>query len=146
MNGWMTIKDSADLLGMSERTLRRHISEDKIESKLEDGRRLVYVNEEDIDTDDDMPVEAIVEHKDALLAEKESMIEQLKSEVEHLRQTSVETHRQLSESQRQLEEANTRGDTIILQLTQQLDRANLQIEDMRVKTSLWKRILTRWGR
>ena len=39
----------------------------------------------------------------------------------------------------QANESQPRSDTIILQLIQQLERANLQIEDMRQPKTVWQR-------
>jgi DNA repair exonuclease SbcCD ATPase subunit len=128
MNEWLPIKEAAVALGVSERTLQRHIATGKIDSKLENGRRLVYVNDNDIDASIDVAVDV-----QQLLNEKEALVEQLKSEIEHLRQV-------LAETQRQLEESSSRSDTIILQLTQQLDRAHLQLEDLRQRRSVWQRM------
>jgi len=148
MNEWLPIRDAASRLGISERTIRRRMSDGIIQSKMEDGRRLIYVDPSDVgidESDDDTDTSDAYIHQ--LLDEKDAMIEQLRSEIEHLRLTSTETQRQLSEAQRQLsdaqgqlDEANARSDTIILQLTQQLDRANLQLEDKRQQRTLWQRV------
>ena len=41
---WLDIKAAVAHFGMSERTVRRHISQGKIESSLVNGKRLVYAN------------------------------------------------------------------------------------------------------
>ena len=41
---------------------------------------------------------------------------------------------------KQTSEARSRSDMIIMQLTQQLDRANLQLEDMRERKTVWRRL------
>ncbi len=125
---WLPIKEAAVAFGVSERTLQRHIAAGKIKSKLDNGRRLVYVSDNDIDATTDVPADF-----QQLLNEKDALVEQLKSEIEHLRQV-------LAETQRQLEESSSRSDTIILQLTQQLDRTHLQLEDLRKQRSVWQRI------
>ena len=43
MAKWVTVSQASVILGMSERTVRRHIAEGKIEAKLEGNRRLVKV-------------------------------------------------------------------------------------------------------
>ena len=40
---WVTVSQAVDMLGMSERSIRRHLAEGKIESKLEGNRRLVKI-------------------------------------------------------------------------------------------------------
>ena len=61
------------------------------------------------------------------------LVSQLKSENEHLRGTN----QQLLSS---MDEARTRSDTIIMQLSQQIDRQQLQLEDMRRSRSIFARI------
>lgn len=133
MTDWVTVKEAAVALGVSERTLQRHIAVGKVKSKLENGRRLVYVNDNDIEATTDVPVDV-----QQLLNEKDAHIEQLKSEIEHLRQV-------LAETQRQLEESSSRSDTIILQLTRQLDslteQNQLLLEDKRPKQRWYHRLL-----
>jgi len=55
-----------------------------------------------------------------------------------------EANRRHEETQRAAEDASKRHDTIILQMTEQLDRANLQIEDMRPKQNVnwWTRMFS----
>ena len=44
MTDWVTIKEAVDILGLTERTIRRYVSEGKIASRLENGRRLVHIS------------------------------------------------------------------------------------------------------
>jgi len=67
---WHTVTDACQALGISERTLRRRIEQDRVESKLEDGRRLVLVDAGGQTADK--------------MTENE-LLEQLRSENEHLR-------------------------------------------------------------
>jgi DNA-binding transcriptional MerR regulator len=41
MEQWVTIPEALKIIGISERALRYRISKGTIESKMEDGRRLV---------------------------------------------------------------------------------------------------------
>ena len=47
---------------------------------------------------------------------------------------------ELSESHKRSDEARTRSDTIIMQLTQQLERTQMQLEDLRETKTLWQRV------
>ena len=47
---------------------------------------------------------------------------------------------ELSESHKRSDEARTRSDTIIMQLTQQLERTQMQLEDLRETKTLWQRM------
>lgn len=111
---WQTVTDACQRLGISQRTLYRRIGKGDIESKLEDGRRLVLA-----DVPDDKPVadtlakltdtqelEQLKQEKTRLegelenlrqqhdergqvlqdLERKAAVVEQARSEVEHLRE------------------------------------------------------------
>ena len=41
---WVDVKAAMSFVGMSERTIRRHVAQGKIKSSLVNGKRLVYVN------------------------------------------------------------------------------------------------------
>ena len=120
MNEWVTIKEAVGILGMSERTLRRHIAEGKIESHLEGGRRLVYANGYANAMTTDMPVGI-----QQLLDEKDARIEQLEAQIEKL--TSLLAMAQSN----------------VAALTEQLDASRQMIEDLRQPQPLWRRLFRR---
>lgn len=62
--------------------------------------------------------------------------EQLQTKDTHIAHLSQE----LTETRRAAEESSKRSDTIIMHLAQQLDRAHLQLEDVREHRSVWQRI------
>jgi len=103
---WLTVTDACQALGVSERTLRRRIEQDKMESKLEDGRRLILVDSGGQKAD--------------TTAENE-LLEQLRSENEHLRGQVISIQDELNQSRE-------RSDTIILQLTKQLEQSQRLLE------------------
>ncbi len=126
---WHTITEACEILGISVRTIRRRISEAKVDSRLEDGRRMVLITEEDrhsatpsanvttdtvTDTPDDTP--------DDGTAVQPELVEQLKSEVEYLR-------KQLDNSNERHDQEKERADTIILHLTRQLEQSQRRLED-----------------
>jgi len=100
---WLTVAEACHVLGMAERTLRRHIQEGKIKSKLEKGRRLVLAEPAQSDMPGDMPETAV-------------LVDQLRTENEHLR-------KQVNELQDQLSQSNERHDMIVMQLTRQLEQS-----------------------
>ena len=124
---WFQVPEAASVLDITERTLRKHISEDKIQSKLEEGRRLVLI-------DTDMVSEAP--------SHEATMIEQLKSDMEHLHEELSEKTKEITELKPELknkdeylrekddqrEQASHRHDTIVLQLTRQLDSQQRLLE------------------
>lgn len=126
---WHTIAEACEILGISVRTMRRRIQQGKVESRLEDGRRMVLVTAEDKDsaTDSDDTVTGTPSGtpngtpSDGLVAQSE-LIDQLKSEVEYLR-------KQLGETNERHDQEKERSDTIILQLTRQLEQSQRLLED-----------------
>ncbi len=107
---WVTVSQACDIYGVSRRTVSRWIKQGKVQSKLDNNRRLVLVTEEghtgtseghdDSDMSQDMSQQALVE--------------QLQTEVEYLRG--------------ELQQSRERSDTIILQLTRQLDQSQRLLE------------------
>ena len=102
---WHTIKAAAELLRVSERTIRRRITTGEIESKKENGVRLVRVDKSD----------------NSVGQMAEQYIEQLRSEVAYLRLELDTRNEEVSKLNQQLEQGRERSDTIILQLTRQLE-------------------------
>ena len=115
----MTIQQARQRLGKSESTIRRWIKEGKIEAKLMHG---VY----------DIPESAV----NALSNERETegidqepegaILEQLRQENQYLKERIEE-----------LEQARERGDTIMLQLTRQLEQSQRLLEHHR--EPFWRR-------
>lgn len=101
---WVTVDEAAVIFRVSTSTIRRRMENEKIESKLEDGRRLVWVSD---DTQ--------------MSSKDEQLITELRTQNEHLRG-------QVEELQKQLAEASGRHDTIVLQLTRQLEQSQRLLE------------------
>ena len=97
---WVTVDGAAAILKVSTSTVRRRIENEKIESKLEDGRRLVWVS-------DDTQVSS----------RDEQLITELRTQNEHLRNQVEEKDKQIEKLQEQLAEASQRHDTVVMQLT-----------------------------
>lgn len=127
---WVTVAEACHVLGMAERTLRRYISEGKLTSKLEKGRRLVLVDVAEPDMPGDMP-------------DTSALLDQVRNENEHLRQQLQEKDKQIDKLQTQLEETSQRHDTIVLQLTRQLEQSQRLLE---YKQEPWYRRWFRKGR
>jgi uncharacterized coiled-coil protein SlyX len=123
MSEWVTIKDAVGILGMSERTLRRHIAEGKIESRLEEGRRYVSVNGTANDMPTDMPIgiQQLLDEKDARIQQLEDQLARHAQQIDHLTQVVAMSQKNIGA------------------LTEQLDDSRQMIEDMRT-CSWWKRI------
>ena len=77
----------------------------------------------------------------------EQLVQQIQSENKYLRseltatrQALADIQAELAEASQRAEESSKRSDTIILQMTQQLERANLQIEDFTRNQTVWQRV------
>ena len=77
------------------------------------------------------------------------VIAQMQSEIDHLRSELAEKNRQIEAQadqiaslQADLSEQSKRHDTIVLHMTQQLERVQLQLEDMRSR-GWWRRMFTK---
>ena len=128
MEEWVTIQEAVDRLGMSERTLRRHIANKKIKSCLDNGRRLVCVTEDDNEVSDDMSVDMqqILDEKDSRIEQLVKQNEQLEIQVDRLTQLLAMAHKSIQ------------------QLT---DQNQLLLEDHRQKLSWWRKMLpNNWGK
>ena len=119
---WVSMTVACNTLGISESTLRRRIEHGKIETKTENGRRLVLI---DIDS------QMTIKEQDVAL------VEQLKSEIEHLRKELEIKNEQIMS----FEDGRQRQDTIMLQLTRQIEQSQRMLEYH--QTSLWQRIFKR---
>ena len=121
----LTINEYSQQFKVSPNTIRRHINNKKLEAEKIDGKWLIKVNQEinqDVTQTND-----IVTQK--LLDEKDKHIEILNKQTHNLQQLLDDAN-----------EARTRSDTIIMQLTQQLERTQLQLEDLRDTKTLWQRV------
>ncbi len=97
---WVTVDEAAAILKISTSTVRRRVENDKLESKLEDGRRLVWVSD---DTH--------------MSSKDEQLIAELRVQNEHLRNQVEEKDKQIENLHKQLDEASHRHDTVVMQMT-----------------------------
>ena len=139
----MTLKQASHKTGRSESTLRRWIRDGKLKATLKDGKYHI----------DDSSIKSLVNPPQKeettqpatptlLISQMTKQIDSQDGEIAFLRN--------------ELSQQNKRHDTIVLQMTQQLDRAHLKLEDLtdapvsnplpdtQNQTSLWKRLLTAW--
>ena len=117
----LTINEYSQQFKVSPNTIRRHINNKKLEAEKIDGKWLILVNQDDTQTNDNVTQK--------LLDEKDKHIEILNKQTHNLQQLLDDAN-----------EARTRSDTIIMQLTQQLERTQLQLEDLRETKTLWQRV------
>ena len=112
MDNWIDVSEAAERLGISERQVRNWIKDGKLKAEKSNGK---------------WHIDGSLEVTEGNRAESDNS-----DEVEWLRQ-------QVEELQAELSETRKRSDTIIMQLSKQLDKQMLMLEDMRNR-SLWRRI------
>lgn len=122
---WMTVADICDKFGISERTLRRRIKEGKVVSRKEGKRRLVLA--ESVAALSEMAETKVLLQGSSYMAQ---LVEELKTDKERLLE-------QVELLQAELSEVRNRSDTIILQLTRQLDQSQRLLEYHR--DPFWRR-------
>ncbi len=135
-NKWFTLSEASATLNISLSTLRRHIDKGKYKTKTEQGRRLVKLTETHSESHNELHNETQMKftetHNEAHVDTFE-LHKQLNSEIQFLREQNTKLTDEISE-------ARTRSDTIIMQLTQQLERTQMQLEDLRETKTLWQRV------
>ena len=125
MTKWVTIQEASVMLGMSERTIWRRITDGSIEAKLEGTRRLIkVVTEDDNPVIDDMP-----------LTDKNNLIKWLKNELK-------ERNKQIELLQAEVKSNRDRSDAIVMRLTEELEAQRLLFLGLKVEKkrdrSFWK--------
>ena len=122
----LTINEYSQQFKVSPNTIRRHINNKKLEAEKIDGKWLIKITQE---ITQEVNQEITQEVNQKLLDEKDKHIEILNKQTHNLQQLLDDAN-----------EARTRSDTIIMQLTQQLERTQLQLEDLRETKTLWQRV------
>ena len=122
----LTINEYSQQFKVSPNTIRRHINNKKLEAEKIDSKWLIKVTQE---ITQEVNQEITQEVNQKLLDEKDKHIEILNQQTHNLQQLLDDAN-----------EARTRSDTIIMQLTQQLERTQLQLEDQRDTKTLWQQV------
>ena len=128
-DGWYTIKESLEILGISRKTLYRKMNSGEIESKKVGSARFVKIGDpEETQTVSDNTSQTVSNgtmfDTNDVMRNQQGEIEFLRSQVEHL--------------QKELSDTKTRSDTMILKLTQTVD--NQQLLLIESKTPFWKKL------
>ena len=132
---WYTITEASQILGVSRRTVQRHIQKGEIESKLVGRIRLVRLDTRtttatNMSYDMSLPVEQLQkENKD------------LRQQIEYLKEQTKEKDKQIGNLQEQLDatsEASQQQNAIIMQLTRQLEQSQRLLEYH--QSPWWRRI------
>jgi excisionase family DNA binding protein len=124
MNDYYTVAEASEIIGISERTVLNWIHEGKLEAKKDGKAWQIYTNLAEFSQNSE---------KNAEIASL------LQEQVNNLHQQNAELMQQNSELIRQLAETSERSDTIIMQLSKQLEQQTFLLEDLRQR-SLWRRV------
>ena len=116
-----TIQQYAAYKNVSVNTIRNWIKQKKVNATKKDNQWFITCTNTDTNTSTNTSTNDNKNYIE-LLQEKDKQIEFLKSQLEESNQ------------------ARQRADTILMQLSQQTDRQQLQIEDMRRNRSIFARI------
>jgi len=117
----MTIAEAAKRLGKSEKTVRRWIEAGKLKASIVKGKYEI----ESLDTLDvqmsrtEMSNESNLSNE--LVIELKAQLAGLRGEKEQWLQERSELQKELAEYRRTLEDASQRHDTIVMQITRQLE-------------------------
>ena len=124
-DGWYTIKESIEILGVSRKTLYRKMDSGEIESKKVGSARFVKIGDpEETQTVSFGTSQTVSSDTNDVIRNQQGEIEFLRSQVEYL--------------QTELSDTKTRSDTMILKLTQTVD--NQQLLLIESKTPFWKKL------
>lgn len=134
---WKTLKEGCEILGVSESTLRRRIKQGEFQSKIENNKRLVLIQELSQMTGQ-MTQSAMVQYLQSenqrLLQENAELKEELKRKDAQLEERGEDLRRK----DEQMADASQRHDTIVMQLTRQLGDAQKALEYH--KAPWWRRL------
>ena len=126
----ITVLEYAKRKGVSKQAVQQQINKGKLEAEKIEGQW--FINEEptvDAGLGANQQAGLGANQQAGLGANQQELIDQLRSENEYLRN-------KLDDS----DGARVRSDTIIMQLTQQLERTQLQLDSLRETTTLWQRV------
>ena len=126
---------------VSRRTLTRWVKDGKVESKIDDDRRLILAatvghGETDQGHDDSGMSQDV---------SQQALVEQLRSEIERLEKQLEAKDKQIVNLQEELSEHSQRTDSIIMQLSgnQQMLLESTEQKNQRQKEPFWRRWLDR---
>jgi len=125
---WITVKEASELLGISRRQVLNRIHEGKLKARKDNNMWLVHSSLAETDAEVPMEVPSTskkfqdeVDHLRGQLEQKDKQLEEKDKQIERLHEELTETHRNSAD-------ASQRHDTIVLQLTRQLEQSQRMLE------------------
>jgi len=119
---WITTAEAAELLNISERQVRNKAANGKLKAKREGNKWLIHssLSEAESELEGNRAESKISER---ISDNSEIVIRKLEADNEWLRKRIEELERQLTQTHQASEEASERHDTIVMQLTRQLEQS-----------------------
>ena len=130
---WVNMAQACRIYGVSRRTLTRWISDGKVESKLDNKRRLVLATVEG-------QAETEQGHNDSAMSQdmsQQELIKQLRSEIEFLRQQVEVKDKEIAEKGRLLDQEQQ------LSLIYRKDQKALESAEQKQRRSWWQKLFRR---
>ena len=146
---WLSIDEACEKLKVSRSTLQRRLNTEEIKSKKEYGKRLVWCegSNSNQSNDSEMTQSKQPEHSNESHLNEPTdpndtfdSVAYLKSRLEIAEKRYEDFLQELIGERERNDDERKRTDTIIMQLTQQLERTQLQLEDLRETKTLWQRV------
>ena len=125
----MTLQEASQHLNRSESTLRRWIKTGKLKATITNGK---------YDIAPSSIKNLVDEPPKAEPSAPSPMIEQMNRQIDRQEEEIAFLRAELSKQSDELGEQSKRHDTIVLGMTQQIDRAHLQLEDLQTRRTPWQ--------
>ena len=122
---WIPIKEAAKLLEVSERQVLNRIHTGKLKAKREGRLWLIHNSLSEPEAEAETLLQGI---GNEAIKKLEETVTILKDQVEQKDKQIEKLQEQLSENQRSSDDASQRHDTIVLQLTRQLEQSQRTLE------------------
>ena len=122
MAEWMTTAEAAEALGVSERQVRNKVKSGKLKAKKQGNRWLIDRSLTEAETEM-QDTDSEVSELPTEIAASAELLSRLEADNEWLRHRVDQFGTELAETRKAGEEANQRHDTIVLQLTRQLEQS-----------------------
>ncbi len=153
MKRWLTAPDAAEKLGISVRALYYRMKKGQIETKIEDGNRLILIDVPETSGNVSSNVQEDLQETDEtfleLLDEKDARIKQLERQVQQLEK---QLGNQAEQSEKQVERQENHIERLeqLLALEQKnvstlAEQNQHRLEDTRHKSSLWQRLKVKFA-
>ncbi len=121
MQKWITVKDAAQIRNCSERNIIRLIQAGELEAKKDGKRWLILMDTSELDSASSPQFTEVISALKVQLQEKDSQINKLQDQLEQMRNDMAAIRKDAAD-------ASQRHDTIILQLTRQMEQSQRLLE------------------